>query len=286
MGTQPSRRLLHPALAASQQSLSSALEAATSSPLESRLSLLRHFDAVFSESPVSTAADVEEAFRLRYLVYCLDRGFEDAQTCPEGMEHDHYDDAALHCLLRDRVGRRALGTVRLIMASATKPTGIDGLPLAEYAETESIDILKRLPATSTAEVSRFAIARSARDILSHPQEVSRGGLRVPAPDAQHGSKLLPYMSLGLIRGLVRLSMQHGITHWCLAAEPSLLRRLRGFGLHFANAGPLVEHRGLRQVCYAKVQDLLARAEAEHPEFWDVITVGGFLLSDELARTAA
>jgi N-acyl amino acid synthase of PEP-CTERM/exosortase system len=286
MGTQQPRRLLDPSLAASQQSLSSALEAATPSPLENRLQLLRHFDAVFSESPVSTAADAEEAFRLRYLVYCLDRGFEDAKACPDGMERDPYDDAALHCLLRDRVGRRALGTVRLVIASAAKPLGIDSLPLAEYADPECIDILKGLPVTSTAEVSRFAIARSAREILSHPQEVSRTKFRVPAPDAQHGSKLLPYMSLGLIRGLVRLSMQHGITHWCLAAEPSLLRRLRGFGLHFVNAGPLVEHRGLRQICYANLHDLLARAEAEHPEFWDIITVGGFLLSDALARTAA
>jgi N-acyl amino acid synthase of PEP-CTERM/exosortase system len=72
----------------------------------------------------------------------------------------------------------------------------------------------------------------------------------------------------------------------LAAEPSLLRRLRGFGLHFRDAGPLVEHRGLRQVCYAELEALLDRARAEHPEFWDVITVGGFLLSADLARAAA
>ncbi|HEY9550428.1 MAG TPA: hypothetical protein VIR45_13090, partial [Kiloniellaceae bacterium] len=77
-----------------------------------------------------------------------------------------------------------------------------------------------------------------------------------------------------------------IAYWCLAAEPSLLRRLRAFGLHFHNAGPLVEHRGLRQVCYANLEGLLARAEAERPEFWDIITVGGFLLSDALVRNAA
>ena len=84
------------------------------------------------------------------------------------------------------------------------------------------------------------------------------------------------MSLGLIRGLVRLSIEQGITHWCLAAEPSLLRRLRGFGLHFKDAGPLVDHRGLRQVCYAELKSLLERAEKERPEFWSVITQGGFL----------
>lgn len=286
MGTQLPRRLLSPTLVACQQSQTSATEAAGHSHFESRLDALRHFDAVFSETTVSTAADIEESFRLRYLVYCLDRGFEDATDFPGGKERDQYDDAALHCLLRDRVGRRALGTVRLIRAAAANPSSVNGLPLAEYAPKESIDILKRLPAASTAEVSRFAIARSARDILCHSQAGTKSGLRIAASEAQHSGKLLPYMSLGLIRGLVRLSMQHGITHWCLAAEPSLLRRLRGFGLHFASAGPLVEHRGLRQICYANVRDLLARAEAEHPAFWDIITVSGFLLSDALARNAA
>jgi N-acyl amino acid synthase of PEP-CTERM/exosortase system len=247
--------------------------------------VLRHFDAVFSETPVSTAADIEEAFRLRYLVYCLDRGFEDAKDCPGGLEQDQYDDGALHCLLKDRVGKRPLGTVRLVTAAA-RPSGINGIPLAEYACEESMKILRSLPRRSTAEVSRFAITRSAREILWQTLETPGAELRTPAVDADRSGKLLPYMSLGLIRGLVRLSMQHGITHWCLAAEPSLLRRLRGFGLHFVNAGPLVEHRGLRQICYANVHELLERAEAEHPEFWDIITVGGFLLSDALARSAA
>ena len=280
MGNQPRR--LH---ASSFAAYPHALNAAAPSPLANRLDVLRHFDAVFSETSVSTTADVEDAFRLRYMVYCLDRGFEDAKERPDGMERDQYDDAALHCLLRDRLGRRPLGTVRLVMAGAA-PSGIDGLPLAEYASEESMDILRSLPGKSTAEVSRFAIARSARDILWRAQRVPGAVLCSPAADAECSGRLLPFMSLGLLRGVVRLSMEHGVTHWCLAAEPSLLRRLRGFGVHFENAGPLVEHRGLRQICYAQVHELLSRMEAERPEFWDIITVGGFLLSDALARSAA
>lgn len=247
--------------------------------------MLRHFDAVFCENSVSTAADLEEAFRLRYLVYCLDRGFEDAAGRPNGMESDRYDDAALHCLLRDRAGKRALGTVRLV-TSAASPVGVDGLPLAEYAAEETMEILRSLPRKSTAEVSRLAIARSAREILWQPHEMRAAELRPWSVSSERSAKLLPYMSLGLLRGVVRLSVQQGVTHWCLAAEPSLLRRLRGFGVHFTNAGPLVEHRGLRQICYAEVDELLARMEAEHPEFWDIITVGGFLLSDALEKSAA
>src|SRR3546814_20988414 len=92
------------------------------------------------------------------------------------------------------------------------------------------------------------------------------------------------MALGLFRGIIRLSIRREVSHWCLAAEPSLLRRLRGLGLHFAPAGPLVAHRGLRQICSAEVTELLARVAAARPEIRDVMTLGGPPLPDDPATT--
>ena len=246
---------------------------------------LRYFDDVFRETSAVRPQDVQAAFKLRYQVYCLDRGFENAESCPGGLEQDRFDDHALHCLLRERVSATPIGTVRLVRPGAT-PTWFAELPLAEYAPQEAIEEIMRLPAGSTAEVSRFAITRSAREILHDIDRPKLSEGSDPTAQGTLGDRLLPYMSLGLIRGLVRLSAEHGVTHWSLAAEPSLLRRLRNFGLHFQNAGPLVEHRGLRQICYARVSDLFERAREERPDFWDVMTVGGFLVSDAMLRTLA
>jgi len=285
MGTQPSSETLRASLSAASLTLHGAAYGAARETSLTGLAALRHFDDVFREAPAVENREIEDAFKLRYQVYCLDRGFENAAACPEGMERDRYDDQALHCLLRDRASARPLGTVRLVRPAA-KPIWFADLPLTDYATQESLEHIVQLPAGSTAEVSRFAIARAAREILQAPGAVTARQIDRAAGQGTLGERLLPYMSLGLIRGLVRLSMQHGITHWCLAAEPSLLRRLRGFGLHFRTAGPLVEHRGLRQICYADLAELLSRAHAERPEFWDIITVGGFLLSGDLARAAA
>ena len=285
MGTQPSLHLCPPTLDASKPSVSPAIESLTPSMPPHRLDVLRHFDAVFSETPVSSRKDIEDAFRLRYQVYCLDRGFEDATACPDGQERDQYDDAALHCLLRDRIGRHPLGTARVVTTTGRAP-GIDSLPLAEYASEESMEILRALPGASTAEVSRVAIARSARDILRQAAKATEARLGTTGETPQCFEKLLPYMTLGLFRGIIRVSMLRGMTHWCLAAEPSLLRRLRSLGLHFQPAGSLVEHRGLRQICYAEITALLARAEIERPEVWDIMTLGGLLLSNESARIVA
>src|SRR3546814_7255553 len=124
-------------------------------------------------------------------------------------------------------------------------TGVDSLPLAEYASEESMEILRSLPGASTAEVSRFAITRSARDILRHSAKTAEDRFGTPGDTLRRFEKLLPYMALGLFRGIIRLSIRREVSHWCLPEEPRLLPRLRGLGLHFEPAGPLVEHRGLR-----------------------------------------
>jgi N-acyl amino acid synthase of PEP-CTERM/exosortase system len=285
MGSQPSPCLVTSSLTAPQPTPSNPRDRATPSAAKERADILRHFDAVFSEAPALSAEDLTDTFRLRYLVYCLDRGFEDAQSCPSGLEYDDYDQHASHCLLRDRHGKRPLGTVRVVTTTGAAE-GIESLPLAEYASAESMDVLRSLPGASTAEVSRFAISRSARDILRQSAEAAEARFGTAGESQRPYDKLLPYMALGLFRGIIRVSMRRELTHWCLAAEPSLIRRLRSLGLHLRPVGPLIEHRGLRQICYAEITELLARVEAERPEIWDVMTLGGLLLSNEPARTVA
>ncbi|MGD1876719.1 MAG: PEP-CTERM/exosortase system-associated acyltransferase [Kiloniellaceae bacterium] len=252
MGTQPALETLLASIPAPRARLRQAETAPAPQAAPSRLDVLGHFDQVFAEAPATEPEEIAEAFRLRYQVYCLDRGYESADSCLGGMEKDFYDEYALHSILREQTSEAVLGTVRLVLPPAG-PTWFAGMPLADYAPLEAIEAIKRLPRGTTAEVSRFAITRSAREILKDSRSGSGYLSAIDESGTTVGEKLLPYMSLGLIRGLVRLSMLHGVTHWCLAAEPSLLRRLRSYGLHFQNAGPLVEHRGLRQVCYAELE---------------------------------
>lgn len=275
MGYSPTLEELRSSVPASSLSLGSLIETPKAPVPSSRLEVLSQFDNFFKEVTAEAPQDIEQAFRLRYQVYCLEQGFEPPESFSSGMERDRYDSFAHHSLLVDKASALPLGTVRLILPAAT-PDWVEDLPVADYAAAESIAELERLPAGSTAEVSRFAIARMARQKSRRSLAGEDGAALESRRDTPWRDKLRPYMSLGLIRGLVRLSVEKGITHWCLAAEPTLLRRLRSFGLHFKAAGPLVDHRGLRQVCYAELKTLLARAEDEHPEFWHIMTQGGFL----------
>ena len=89
-------------------------------------------------------------------------------------------------------------------------------------------------------------------------------------------QIVPYITLGLIGGLVGLSARHGVTHWCAAMEYTLLRRLTRLGIYFQHVGPLVEFHGRRQPCVADLDNLLLGVKRQRDDVWDVLTRKGDL----------
>jgi len=78
------------------------------------------------------------------------------------------------------------------------------------------------------------------------------------------------VTLGLMRAIVQMSMENGITDWFAVMEPSLLRLLCRFGIYFVPIGPLVEYHGLRQPCYSDLDTLLERVRQEHYDLWEFV----------------
>jgi N-acyl amino acid synthase of PEP-CTERM/exosortase system len=206
--------------------------------------------AVSAEFYVETADTpelVSEACHLRYQVYCLEHSFE----APRGqLETDDFDGRARHVVLRHRASDVAIGTVRLVLMSSTTPN--DSFPLQRACDAS---FLQRAPLPNTAEVSRFAISKELRRASAAAQGLLR---------------------LSLVRGLVLLSGELGLTHWCALMEPTLLRLLRATAMHFDACGPLVEHHGMRQPSFASLEAFLSRLERDQPTIWDFVTDGGTL----------
>ncbi|MGH8567684.1 MAG: GNAT family N-acyltransferase, partial [Gammaproteobacteria bacterium] len=89
------------------------------------LDLLTHFRKYFEILRADTPDLLEEAFRLRYEVYCGEGclpGF-DPLDYPDGLERDIYDyeHRSVHCLLRHRSTGSNAGTVRLVLADPVQP---------------------------------------------------------------------------------------------------------------------------------------------------------------------
>lgn len=196
---------------------------------------------------------VSECLRLRYQVYCLEKGFEPGCN---GLETDIFDEHARHVLLIHRASGEPIGTVRVI--SPSDVIRRDDFPMAQACPS---GLLNDLPVRTTGEISRFAVSKQRR--------VSCGA-----------SKMI---RLGLMQGVLRLSVDLGLTHWCAIMEPILLRLLQRNAIHFAPLGPLVEYHGMRQPSYADIGRVLSRTRHEQSDNWDYVTIGGSLWRDS-ART--
>lgn len=222
------------------------------------------------------------AYKLRYQVYCMEHGYEDAGQFPDELEHDRYDAFSSHGLIyhRDQLNGTAgyaAGVVRLVVA------GEQGheLPVDEYCG----DLIQRLARRdyglqrrNAAEISRFAVSKEFKRRMSESETVSGVDGDVCYVD-EHGQlapvrRLFPHIILGLFAAIVKMSAQQGVDHWYAIMEPALLRLLAKFGIRFRHLGPVIEHHGKRQPVVGIVDEVLAGIYSSRPDVWHLITEHG------------
>lgn len=234
-------------------------------------SLADLYQRMFEAIPADTPELLEEAYKLRYQVYCIEHQFEDPARCKDGLERDAYDAQSLHAVLIHRRSRLTVGTIRLILHKPGARTG--SLPFHRIcSDTRRLDP-SLLPLEHTAEFSRFAISKAFRRREGDGRYGRVEGLEDLIGDAR---RMLPSITLGLMTAAMQMGRPHGITHVCAVMDPALLRLLARLGIHFEELGPPVPYHGWRQPCFAAVRDLLHRVWLERPDIWDVITDRGRL----------
>jgi N-acyl amino acid synthase of PEP-CTERM/exosortase system len=204
----------------------------------------------------------KKSYRLRYQVYCLEKGYEDPRNFPDGLEIDSFDSHSMHTLLEHSPSGRGVGTVRLVLPIAERPEW--SFPLQLVCAQNRIGTSKWFPVHETAEVSRFCISKQLRTDRSPCGEDKTSGAGQSALD----------MTIALIEGLVRRSAEARITHWCAAMEPALLRLLSRLSIYFRPFGPLLDFHGKRQPCWQNLLDLLDRVYREQKEIWKRLTADG------------
>jgi N-acyl amino acid synthase of PEP-CTERM/exosortase system len=216
----------------------------------------------FNVLPADTPELLDRAYQLRYQVYCRERGYEESGAFPDQRETDLFDNRSVHSLIVSRSDDAVLGTVRLVLADTDARGSV--FPMQQICRNSRIDRIRPFPLSTTAEISRFAISKVARKKPRSGTE--QFDCRARRPDEISGI-VRPTIVLGLMKAILRMSREHGITDWLAVMEPSLLRLLAGYGIYFQPLGPLVEYHGMRQPCQANVSLLLERMLKERPDVW-------------------
>ena len=189
-------------------------------------------------------ADTETArrlhYQLRYQVYCLETGFEEASRYPDHKESDEYDNHATHFLMRGKQSGVGFAAARLVLP------GDRALPVESLYEIPKNHISKihGIPYEKTAEVSRLLITKNIR----RPTEYASSRRPRVANQRQatpHHGRMRAAVLVDLIRAMAAYSCEHGIPQWVFFATPALARILRRLGISLIEIGAPRQHRGIR-----------------------------------------
>ena len=221
------------------------------------------YDRYFTVRPATTPELLNAAYALRYQVYCVEHAFENRDEHPDQLEIDRYDGHSVHAVLIYRPSNEVVGCVRLILPQAD--SGIAALPMRGLLQGDAGTRLDACDPKRTAEISRYAVSKALRrrqgeELYPDVNEISHDDMR----------RVVPHVSVGLVRAVAQLAADRGVTKVCAAMAPALSRLLERFGLVFERLGPAIDYHGLRQPCMADCEDLLAGMASRHADHHRIV----------------
>lgn len=186
---------------------------------------------------VETEDELSEVYKLRFKVYCQERGFESEEDHPNGYEADEYDPYSVHFIAG--IDSETVGTVRLILNNPI------GFPVEKHCK---ISISRKgVKREKTVEISRLAVSKK---VLGYNR-----------------TKIV----LGLFREVYQESKNLGISFFCAAMERSLYRLLSRCSIRFLQVGLPVEYHGLRAPFLVELKDLEANVFLQNPDLFKLVT---------------
>lgn len=232
------------------------------------MSILDAFNQYFEMIPANTDELRQEVYKLRYQVYCLERGFLDPEE--DGVEHDDYDQNSSHYLIRHRESNCYMATTRLVLPDKQNPQKL--FPIEEHSRIENKVLLETMPRTNLAELSRFCVSKTFRRrkneqdlIVTNDADESR---------AINERRSSAHLTLALFTCAIGMSSEHNIQYWYAIMEPALKRIVASMGINFVQVGPLVDYHGMRVPCVIKVDDLLTGAAEKNSDYLQMLTNNG------------
>lgn len=200
---------------------------------------------------------LQNAFELRFQVYCVECGFLAADQYPKGIESDAYDDDSAHFFAHN-LRKELVGYVRLVPGDQRGE-----FPWQLYCR-DVFDGVELPPAAEAGEISRLMVRHDYRrrrgDILSG---VTARSDDEPENGERRGES--PQILLRLYREMYQHSLKSGIRYWYAAMERPLARALQRMNFAFRQVGPETDYFGPVAPYLADLRELEANVEASQPE---------------------
>jgi N-acyl amino acid synthase of PEP-CTERM/exosortase system len=233
-------------------------------------SIAENFNQFFQIKFADTKLLREEAFKIRYGVYCDELGWEPENALQ--METDDCDDYAYHCLLEHKRTGVYAGCVRLVIPPVQLPDL--ALPFEKNclhsARTEIFDSTK-LTRGSFGEISRLAVLTSFRRRKREKKapfiiNAVNSGTIYTEEEHRH----FPNIAMGLYIAAVALADICNHVGSFVMMEPKLNRRLKRFGLPFEQIGDEIDYHGMRAMFFLSRNNFCSQLTPELKELYQQI----------------
>jgi N-acyl amino acid synthase of PEP-CTERM/exosortase system len=182
---------------------------------------------------------MEQSYRLRYQVYCVERQFLRLEDYPDHLESDQFDRHSIHVGAVDRSGVLA-ATARIV-----KPNSA-GLPLFSHCTLFPHPNALEDGGSTVVEVSRVSISRQYSRRREDVSPVTLPAGSDPSLAAAVGSERRqrsgePFLTL--LRAVMYAAKRVRATHLIGATDAALHRWLVHYGFPYRLAGPEVDYYG-------------------------------------------
>lgn len=200
------------------------------------------YHALFEVRSAQSPADLQAVYRLRYQVYCLEKGYEASKEEP--IEKDIFDEHALHSLLIFKPTGTVVGTARIVLPK--KQNKQNSYPLQKVCDHPLLKDPKMI--SNYPELSRFAISKEGREHVLKNEAFQKTITQLALTKKEAIQAVFSCMCVGLIGYTVRACVHQGFRGVFAVLEPSLLRLLSRVGISGKKLGGVVAYHGKRQPC--------------------------------------
>ncbi len=193
---------------------------------------------------VDAEDELRDIYRLRYKVYCEEKGFEKPEDHPGGIEFDDFDRNSRHFLAASE--DRVIGTARLILSSEKD------FPVEKHCRIETD--LSLLDRSRLGEISRLAVSKEYGRVSKDQ-------------DLTFGTRRQQMIVFGLYKIIYVESKKMGFTHWLAVMSDGLHQLLKKIGVVFTPIGPSVNYHGIRTPYLGSIAEIEAGVSRVNPELF-------------------
>lgn len=216
------------------------------------------FDETFRVCFADTPFGLELHQRIRYQVFCLDKGFENPRAFSKERETDAWDDRSAHFVVQNRQTGEWIAATRVVLPQARGGK----LPVESLNDVKPPIALPE--GAKVGEISRFCLINS-KNIAVNPVNVAlrdamaTWNIGVVPPD-KRGEVIL-----GMLRTVVIFGLKRRIDYYYLLITAPFARILRRIGVVLHQAGPPIEHRGKRTPYLIDLRESVVSGTSRSPE---------------------